>query len=700
MSSLGASAISILHSLGYLALMSIGISMLQPSRLPDWAARYRSLLAGLLFGATVSIVMFDSVTVAPGGTFDARGAPALLAGLYGGPIAAIVTAAVGSLTRIAIGGAGTAGGVYGLCAYAALSVVARVHLNRRGIRPGFFWLVGYALVGTIATLPSFLLFGDLQTGIAVLSNAWWMVLSCNVVGVLVLGFLLEQNWRRRRLELDLQETEQRTRVAAHAKTRFLANMSHEIRTPMNAVVGFIELLRDSNLDGFQRRCTDQARDAAHGLLRIIDDILDYAKIDAGRVNLDPQPTNLAALITGCREMLMPQIQAKNITCSVNLPDDIPAAFTVDSVRLRQILVNLLGNAVKFTDVGHISMVVRHVPAPQAGRGDLIITVADTGIGMTAEECDRLFNPFAQGDHVGRGGTGLGLVISRMLVEAMGGELSMVSEPGAGTTVTVRMPLMVAETDDPSTVDPSTVGAAAAAGLRILVAEDMALNAEMLQFTLEQAGHTVRIVTNGQLAVDAVREDVFDIVLMDVQMPVMDGLAATRAIRESTGPTAAVPIVALTAYASHDDLKNCLDSGMNDFLTKPLERAKLHQVLARWSGSARSTPTPPGILAATDPASPSAPPPAGSDDLARVTDLLARLIDADRANREAVRSTAHTLAAAASTLGFESLADRARRLVSASRGSNSEALGALIEDVHDTGRRTLGAAVGQSGRQAR
>jgi signal transduction histidine kinase/ActR/RegA family two-component response regulator len=585
MSSLGASAISILHSLGVLALMSIGISMLQPSRLDIAAGWLRSLLMGLVFGATVSIVMVDPVTLPPGATFDARGAPALLAGIYGGPIAAIVTAIIGSLTRIAIGGAGATGGVYGLVACAALGVAAGAYLKRRGMRPGIAWLFGYALLGTLAVMPSFLFFADLQTGLSVLSHAWWMLLSCNVVGVLALGFLLEQDWRRRQLELDLRETEARTRVAADSKIRFLASMSHEIRTPMNAVVGFVDLLRDSRLDSFQRRCTDQIRDAARGLLRIIDDILDYAKIDAGRVTLEPQPTDVVALISGCREMLLPQIDRKGITCSVDFGDQPPAVLDVDPVRVRQIVLNLLGNAVKFTDSGNIAVVVRYQPGAAPSRGDLTIAITDTGIGMTTEERGLLFNPFVQGNHTGRGGTGLGLVICHMLVQAMGGELTLDSALGQGTTVTVRLPLRMArDAAEPASQSRPPVDAPEVAALRILVAEDVALNAEMLQHTLQRAGHTVRVVADGERAVEAVGEAPFDLILMDVQMPVMDGLEATRAIRALSNSQAAIPIVALTAYASQDDLRACLDAGMNDYLTKPLDRSKLQAALARWGGA--------------------------------------------------------------------------------------------------------------------
>ncbi len=683
---LGGSAIAILNSLGLLALLSIGIAMLQPSRLGETPGWRRALLMGLVFGGTVSAVMVDPVVIAPGAVFDPRGGPAMLAGVYGGPLAALVTAIMGAATRLWIGGAGTLGGVVGFAVYAAVGLGARWYFRRHRLRPTTPRLLALSLAGTLLVLPTLFLYPEWQTGIDILSHAWWMLVSCNVAGVLVLGTLLEQDWRRRQLEQELRQSESRSRAAAEAKTRFLASMSHEIRTPMNAVLGFVDLLRDSNLDGFQRRCTDQIRDAATGLLRIIDDILDYAKIDAGRVALDTQPTDAAALVEGCREMLLPQMEAKGIGCTLDLPGDLPAAVEADPVRLRQVLLNLLGNAVKFTDSGRIAIAVRFEPTGSgsgpARSGELRIRVSDTGIGMTPEERDRLFSPFVQGQHVGRGGSGLGLVISRMLVEAMGGGLTLETAPGEGTAVTIAIPVKIAEAM-PESGEPAAAPSRPTA-LRVLVAEDVALNAEMLQVTLEQAGHRVQVVADGRQAVDAVRGGAFDLVLMDVQMPEMDGIAATRAIRAMPAPLGAIPIVALTAYASRDDLRGCLDAGMNDFLTKPLERAKLIDALDRWGGArgARGTPpgTPGGVARGANDAM--------GENVDRVGELLARLQDLDRSDRHAVGAMANSLMEAAGSIGFDAVAHHARRLAAASPGASAEALNALIEDTADAGRRTL------------
>jgi len=612
----------------------------------------------------------------------------MLAGVYGGPLAALVTAALGSATRLWIGGAGAPGGVVGFAVYAAVGLAARWYFRRRSLRPTAPRLLALSLAGTLLVLPTFFMHSEWQTGVTILTRAWWMLIACNVAGVMVLGTLLEQDWRRRQLEQKLRESDSRSRAAAEAKTRFLASMSHEIRTPMNAVVGFAHLLRDSSLDTFQRRCTDQIRDAAAGLLRIIDDILDYAKIEAGRVTLDTQATDVAALVEGCREMLLPQIEAKGIGCTLDLPGDLPAAIEADPVRLRQVLLNLLGNAVKFTDSGRIAIAVRFEPAVTeavpgavpARSGDLRIRIADTGIGMTPEERDQLFSPFVQGQHIGRGGTGLGLVISRMLIEAMGGSLTLETAPDEGTAVAVRIPVRIADTTPASVLPAAAPGRPAA--LRVLVAEDVALNAEMLQVTLEQAGHRVQVVTDGRQAVDAVGGGAFDVVLMDVQMPEMDGIAATRAIRAMPAPDGAIPIIALTAYASRDDLRSCLDAGMNDFLTKPLERAKLIDALDRWGGTgggAKGTPVG-GVVRGADHTM--------GENVDRVGELLARLQDVDRSDRQAVGAMANSLMEAAGSVGFDAVAHHARRLAAASPGASAEALSALIEDTADAGRRTL------------
>jgi len=696
------SAVAVLHSLGILALMAIGISMLQPPHPGDTFDWRRSLAMGVVFGITVAVVMADPVVFPMGATVDPRGGPAMLAGIYGGPAAAVVAGVLGAVMRWWIGGPGAVGGVTGIAVYAIVGIVGWMLLRRQERRPTSAWLLGFALIGTVCALPTAFLLPDWRMGFELLSKAWWLVLAGNVTGVLVLGFLLEQDWRRRSLEQELRQTESHTRAAAEAKTRFLASMSHEIRTPMNAVVGFVDLLRDSNLDSFQRRCTDQISDAARGLLRIIDDILDFAKIDTGGVALDLRPVDVTELVESCREMLLPQLEAKGIACTLDLPSDLPDTVQVDPVRLRQVLLNLLGNAVKFTDAGRVSVTARFEAGPPGAPNDLAITIADSGIGMTEAELDRLFSPFVQGDHIGRGGTGLGLVISRMLVQAMGGELTIESAHGEGTTVTVRIPVRAAA-ESAAAAPPHRTAPAEPARLRILVAEDVALNAEMLEATLRQAHHSVVVVPDGQQALEAVRGSPFDMVLMDVQMPVMDGLAATRAIRALDGPAAAVPIVALTAYASREDLRACLDAGMNDFLTKPLERAKLQDVLQRWGGAAGdgSAPVPaappaapaalPASLSAarsTRPAVEAAPAGRADDSLSRIGELLDRLAGVERDDREAVRSAALSLVAASGNAGLDALADRSRRLVAAAPLSNAEALGALIEDVADAGRRSL------------
>jgi|GEM_PF-726729 len=681
-------ALSILHGVGVLALVALGTSMLQLNRLRDTPGWRRSLVMGLLFGATVALAMLDPIAILPGVAIDPRGGPAMLAGVYGGPVAAIVTAAIGCAVRWWIGGAGA--GMIGLAIYAAAGTLAWHHLRRSGRRPTLGWLLGLAVIGSVCAFASAFAFPDWRTGLHLLSRAWWLVLAGNIAGVLVLGILLERDWRRRMLEDDLRQTGARARSATEAQTRFLASMSHEIRTPMNAVTGFVDLLCDSNLDNYQRRCAYQVRNAAQGLLRVVDDILDFAKLDAGDIALARQPVDMRRLTKNCRELLLPQLEAKGLACTIDVAESLPAAVDVDPARLQQMLLNLLGSAVKFSDAGRVTIALHYTAGPDAGSGELVVAVAGTGIGMNDDDRSRLFSPFAQGDHVGFGGTGLGLAIGRMLVEAMDGEMTVKSIAGEGTTVTARIPAgeAVLPSDADADRDSRRSGAMVERPLRVLVAEDVALNAEVLQATLEQAKHIVHVVTDGQHAVDAVLDAPFDIVLMDVQMPVMDGLAATRAIRAMGGPAASIPIIALTAYASREDLKACLDAGMNDFLTKPLERAKLQRVLEHWGGN-------PG--AAGTPATESGPRRAGDDgpghadgdeNVERVGELLNRLTKVDRNDRDAMRSLAEGLVSSAENLRFQALAERSRRLVAASGRSNADALGALIEDVTDAGRRAL------------
>lgn len=390
---------------------------------------------------------------------------------------------------------------------------------------------------------------------------------------------------------ELKEAKIAADAASMAKSQFLSHMSHEIRTPLNGVLGMADLMQQTPLNPKQREYLQAIIGSGRTLNGLLSDVLDLAKIEAGKIEIEHTDFTLGRLITDVGDAYRLLAAEKGLKLSVKVDPALPRRISGDPTRLRQVLSNLVGNALKFTSKGSIALEVDRTYEGSGKDGGethngMCFSIRDTGIGMSPQTMSKLFSPFEQGESATTrkfGGTGLGLVICKHLIELMGGSVHMDSTEGQGTTISFTLPLTVASAtvyeNAPTAAPPA---ADSTFSINVLVAEDEPVNRQVIRGMLMHLGASVTIVEDGQQAVDAIHQHHFDIVFMDCQMPVLDGFSAAMQLRATESPERRLPIIALTANALAGDRQRCLEAGMDDYLTKPVNIARLSQILEYWT----------------------------------------------------------------------------------------------------------------------
>lgn len=548
---------------------------------------YRAL-TGLLFGFFACAAMAVPAFIAEGVITDSRLAIISFAGIFFGPVAALLATIPPVILRLFLGGDGMATGIASMLVVMMGGGGLGYYIYK--YNRGFVHLRGimiYTCVIFPACAVTAILLPDTIAPKIFIDGGTYIILI-NVVGAWLLGYMLCQDQSRRLMIYDIIHLHEETEKAVAGKTLFMARMSHELRTPINAIIGFGDLLRATPLSDEQRYYLDQLKIAGRTMTALVSDILDFSKIGSGKIALDIDSFNLVKLVESCGTLITPEAMKKNLAVTVLIDPLCPEWVRGDDLRIRQILMNLLGNAVKFTNQGSVTLRCA-VSSHHGGQYEIAFFVEDTGIGIAHDKRRSIFKAFEQVDSSitrERGGAGLGLSIACELVKMMGGQIDLTSTPGIGSTFLVHLSLPATTPVILPTAPRETPISNSAR--KILLVEDIAMNQEMARNMLGKLGYHCDVAGNGVEALQKLDDSLYDLVLMDLQMPLLNGYDTATQIRNQRGiDSETMPVIALTAHALPEEIAKCFESGMDDFMTKPIEFIELAAKMDEWLGDGSS-----------------------------------------------------------------------------------------------------------------
>ncbi|MGE4313295.1 MAG: ATP-binding protein [Pseudobdellovibrionaceae bacterium] len=579
--------LGLIQNLGLIAISFVIFILVWESqrKLPQFVWQ---IILGLTFGIFACLAMSQAIMFSNGLLFDLRGAFLSIPGLFAGPFAAVAAALPAIIARIYFGGEGMSAGILGIILVSAVSVAYGFHLKSRRVHLNFPRLLIYSALLTLISMSALAVIPDRDRAITVMLKLGPAIFISGMVGTLLMGILaLYYTHQRRSFEL-LKSSEKRAEEAMRAKSEFLATISHEIRTPLFGIIGYSELMEQGELSKEQKRNLRNIRQSSMLLSHLIQDLLDFEKLEASQLPKNEEAFDLHDTIVTVFGSLQFEAETKNVAMRLNIGQDMPRYVIGSSRYVSQILYNVVGNAVKFTRDGGSVILSAEQTASENQNGKTAIhitfTCTDTGIGIEKDNLDKIFDTFTQeNESISRqyGGTGLGLAIVKKLVASLGGSINVDSQKGQGTTFTIELPFVVVAEIDAHKSDMVIENLYPENGQydskAILIAEDIPMNQELISSMLESRGYKVYIAENGEIALDILRNVPISLILMDVRMPVMNGLETTTAIRNDKH-LKDIPIIALTANVLPKEIKQCFEVGMDDYLPKPLQSKELYNKL--------------------------------------------------------------------------------------------------------------------------